>query len=348
MNDSAEGPLMGAQSRPVTQADGEGRLDRWFKRHFPDVPTVRVQKMCRTGQIRVDGRRAKANDHVRPGMIVRVPPLRAMLPGDAEGGDAQAAADRERRDRQTLESMVLWRDEHMAILNKPAGLPVQGGGKGRSLDELLLAWGDEDPALRPRLVHRLDQETSGCLAVAMNAAAAQALTGAFRDRGTVRKEYWALTLGVPQLTRGEINLPLARGQHGRGQRVFIDDQLGKAAQTRYHVADQAGRKIAFIRAEPMTGRTHQLRVHLSAIGCPILGDIKYSRSEEWPELSGEKIKRLHLHARRLAVPHPLNAAQRIEATAPLGSRLAASWAHFEFSDRLNDPLYPGDEPEDEL
>jgi 23S rRNA pseudouridine955/2504/2580 synthase len=321
--------------RQVAADEAEIRLDRWFRRHFPQLSHGRLEKLLRTGQVRVDGHRVKASDRLEAGQTVRVPPL--------ADGDALAAGDRPpprpavtRRDGDDLLARVLYRDDDVLVLDKPAGLAVQGGtGTTRHLDAMLdaLRFG---AAERPRLVHRLDKDTSGVLVLARTALAATRLSETFRGK-EARKIYWALTAGVPKPAQGRIDLPLAKETSARGERVAADAEDGRRAVTLYTIVEKAHRQAAFVALWPLTGRTHQLRVHMQAIGTPILGDGKYGGHDAF--LAGAELPRkLHLHARRLILPHP-RGGKAIDVTAPLPPHMAQSWAYFGFSpDSRDDPF----------
>jgi 23S rRNA pseudouridine955/2504/2580 synthase len=314
------------QSIAVGPDEGELRVDRWFKRHFPGLAHGRLEKLLRTGQVRVDGRRARAGDRLAAGQIVRVPPLGELAPGPV-----RPAPPVRERDAAAIRSRVLYRDEEVIALDKPAGLAVQGGtGTTRHLDALLDALRFEAPE-RPRLVHRLDRDTSGVLLLARSAAAAARLAEAFRDKAT-RKIYWAAVVGVPRPRRGRIDLPLAKSPGPAGEAVMPDEE-GRSAITYYTVVEQAGDRAAFLALLPVTGRTHQLRAHCLAIGTPILGDGKYGRDEA--QLAGVPGNRaLHLHARSIAVPHPSGGTLRV--TAPLPPHMAATWRFFGFGEPADD------------
>ncbi len=317
----------------VSEDESELRLDRWFKRHFPTLSHGRLERLIRTGQVRVDGRRAKSGLRLAPGQSVRVPQLGESGP-QAEGAGARprlppTLSD---ADRQFARALVLYRDDDVIALNKPPGLAVQGGtGLARHLDGLLDALRFDAPE-RPRLVHRLDKDTSGVLLLGRNAKAAARLAAAFRDRAT-RKIYWALTAGVPRPFRGRIDLALAKQGEG-AERMTLDEEDGKRAVTYYAVVEHMGRKAAWLALWPVTGRTHQLRVHLAAIGTPILGDGKYGAAQAFaiPGLSGK----LHLHARAIAIPHP-SSGKPLTLMAPLPPHMLESWRYFGF-----DPEMTGD------
>ncbi|TVR99304.1 MAG: RluA family pseudouridine synthase [Rhodospirillales bacterium] len=303
------------ETRVVAEGETGLRLDRWFRRHFPDIAHGRLERWLRSGQVRVDGRRAKAGSRLSAGQRIRIPPHRPSpeprpVPRPVSP-DPHAIAD--------LEARVLYEDEAIIALNKPAGLAVQGGtGTRRHLDALLpgLSRGGE----APRLVHRLDKDTSGVLVVARTRMAAASLARAFRSRAT-RKLYWAIVVGVPDPPAGRIDLPLAKHAGGLGERMRPDQDQGLRAITDYRVVARAGRHAAWLALEPVTGRTHQLRVHCAAIGTPILGDGKYGGAAAFP---GEPWRgaRVHLHARAISLPHPGGA---LVITAPLPPDLLKTW-----------------------
>jgi 23S rRNA pseudouridine955/2504/2580 synthase len=319
----------------VAAAEAELRLDRWFKRHYPALAHGRLQKLLRTGQIRVDGKRAKAADRVAAGQAIRVPPLTDSEPAKAPVPHRISPADAAK-----LQAAVLYRDEHVIVLNKPPDLAVQGGTRTeRHLDGLLDALRFGYPE-RPRLVHRLDKETSGVLVLARSATAAAFLTRAFRDK-TTRKVYWALVVGRPKPIQGRINLALAKRLGPTGERVRGDPEDGKPAVTYYRIVDSAGERASWLALSPLTGRTHQLRAHCAAIGTPILGDRKYGGADA--RLSGmPELRRLHLHARELAIPHPAKGVLRV--TAPLPPHMRESWKFFGFARDAEDPFEALDLP----
>ncbi|MGH6959693.1 MAG: RluA family pseudouridine synthase, partial [Dongiaceae bacterium] len=256
--------MTGVQTIAVAVDEGEIRLDRWFKRHFPDVAHSRLEKLLRTGQVRVDGRRAQSNTRVAAGQLIRVPPL-GKAP--APRADAKPPAAASPAEAQALIEAVLYRDDDLLAINKPAGLAVQGGsGLDRHLDAMLDALRFDAPE-RPRLVHRLDRDTSGVLLLARHARAAAELADAFRRKET-RKTYWAIVAGVPKPLAGTVNLALAKLPGRAGERMAADEE-GKRAITRYRAVDCAGKEVAWLELQPLTGRTHQLRAHCAALGTPI-------------------------------------------------------------------------------
>lgn len=298
---------MRPRSHEVAAAEAGLRLDRWFRQRFPGLTHGRLQRLLRTGQVRVDGRRVKAGHRVEAGQQVRVPPE-----ADAPAQPARPRVDA--HDAAMLRAAVLHRDEAVIVLNKPPGLAVQGGSATvRHLDGMLEALRFE-AAERPRLVHRLDKDTSGVLALARSAAAAAWLTRAFRD-GRVEKTYWAIVVGVPQPGAGRIDLGLAKRAGPGGERIRVDEAAGRRAVTEYRVLDRVGREAAWLALRPLTGRTHQLRAHAAALGTPILGDGKYGGRRAF--LQGLTVStRMHLHARGLALPRPDGGMLRIEAPPP--------------------------------
>ena len=313
----------------AVEADEAGlRLDRWFRRHYPQVTHGRLEKWLRSGQIRLDGRRVKAGIRLEAGQTVRVPPLGGEKPPALRDRPSPAVPDAEAK---ALEARVLHRDDHVLVIDKPPALAVQGGtGTRRHLDAMLdaLRFGGE----RPRLVHRLDKDTSGVLVLARTATAAAALARAFRSR-EVHKLYWAVVVGVPRPSSGRIDLRLAKRLGRHGERMEPDTEAGLMAVTEYRIIEHAGRRAAWLLLEPLTGRTHQLRVHCAAIGTPILGDGKYGGPEA--VLEGDQVSRkLHLHARWIEIPHPAGGV--LAVTAPLPEHMSATWRFLGFSEQQED------------
>ncbi len=303
---------MSAKAQQLLAVDAEGagqRLDRWLRKSFPGVPQSLVQRLLRSGQIRVDGSRAKADLRLAEGQQVRLPPQfqeAATAPeGTAVRLDPAAVA--------RLREAVIFEDDWVLALNKPAGLAVQGGtGQRQSIDRLAAGL-VPDGAPVPRLVHRLDRDTSGALVLAKRASAARSLAKAFEER-SARKLYFALVEGLPKRRAGKIDLPLAKQQGEEGREKVGQDTEGHPAETLYAVADFAGRRASLLVLAPLTGRTHQIRVHLAAIGHPILGDRKYGATKQ---LEGVP-PLLMLHAAELAVPHPDEGTTlRVVAPPPL-------------------------------
>ena len=291
----------------VTDEEAGLRLDRWVRRRHPAVTQGVLQRLCRTGQIRVDGKRADAATRVLAGQSVRLPPLPTS--------DAAAEPRRNPRDARELASLTLYEDDHLLILDKPSGLPSQGGpGILRHVDGMLASLRDAD-GRRPLLVHRLDRDTSGVLLLAKGPANAAKLAALFRSR-EMHKIYWAVVIGKPAPSEGVIDAPLARLGGGAGGLTILaerEDEDAAAARTEYRTLDAAGRRLAWLELSPLTGRTHQLRVHCNALGHPILGDPKYGG--ETARLDGFPA-RLHLHARSIAFPHPAGFTLIVRAPPP--------------------------------
>ncbi|MCB2048307.1 MAG: RluA family pseudouridine synthase [Novosphingobium sp.] len=321
---------MSEQVRQFTvSADDDGvRLDRWFKRNLPQVGFATVSRWARTGQIRVDGKRAAPEDRLVAGQVLRVPPG-----GEARPGGKTPRPRRELSEEEVAEAeaMVLEQDRAAIVLNKPPGLATQGGsGTKHHVDGLLDAFcGPDDP--RPRLVHRLDKDTSGVLLIARTPGSAAFFSKRFSGR-SARKIYWALVVGVPEIADGMIELPLAKQPGTGGEKMHVDEQGGQPARTRYRVIERAGNRAAWVELHPLTGRTHQLRVHMAAIGHPIVGDGKYGGQDAF--LTGSISRKMHLHARRLIIDHP--DGDRIDVTAPLPEHFASTMEQMGFDESLGD------------
>ncbi len=310
----------------IGAGDEAVRLDRWLRRTLPDVPYGQLAKWLRTGQIRVDGRRAKPGQRLSVGQTVRLPPVTTAAKATPASPATVGAAD-----AADLQARVLFRDDALIAFDKPSGLAVQGGSKtSRHLDGMLEAL-RFDASENPRLVHRLDKDTSGVLLLARDAPTARALTAQFRDHDVV-KTYWALVAGVPPHGEGRIDLPLSKTPGQGGEKMRPAKEGGQSAVTRYSVVDHAGQRAAWLALHPLTGRTHQLRVHCSALGTPIVGDGKYGGKEAF--VAGLSNK-LHLHARSLAFPHPIS-GEGMDIIAPLGGHCAESWATLGFAPEKGD------------
>lgn len=310
----------------VTEAEEGLRLDKWFKRRYPELPFGRLAKLLRTGQVRVGGKRAKAGQRLEAGVEVRVPPLGAPAPRPVKRPPVNA------EDAAAIRTMTLYEDGDVLVLNKPPGLATQGGtGTTRHIDGMLdsLSKGDE----RPLLVHRLDRDTSGVLVLAKTRKVASELGKSFRSR-SARKIYWALVVGVPEMAEGKISAPLAKEDRPRGERMEVSDE-GKRAVTLYTVMDRAAHTAAWLALMPLTGRTHQLRAHAVHMGHPIVGDGKYGGKDA--HLAGQVSGKLHLHARRIVIDHPRGG--KIDVTAPLPAHMAETWRLFGFdADDKSDPF----------
>jgi 23S rRNA pseudouridine955/2504/2580 synthase len=321
---------MTVTTRTITEDEAELRLDRWFRRHFPTATQGVIQKLCRTGQIRVDGKRVETSTRLEPGQSVRVPPMPSNvvkpLEKPAPVFDPLLEAE--------MSKMVLYKDDQVIVLNKPFGLPSQGGpGITRHLDGMLdgLRYGSEH---RPRLVHRLDKDTTGVLVVARTPGVAAKLAALFRGR-EVEKAYWAVVCGRPVPVEGRIDLNLVRIDGFRGERAAVagpyDTDVARAI-TEFTTLDHAARKLAWLEMKPLTGRTHQLRVSCAAIGAPILGDTPYGKEVEGRNtaLVDGLGDRLHLHARQISFPHPAGGTLLVEA--PLHAHMQATFRTLGFDE----------------
>ncbi|MBU0556150.1 MAG: RluA family pseudouridine synthase [Alphaproteobacteria bacterium] len=304
--------LAGVRQFTVRAEDDGIRLDRWFKRHMPEASFAIVSRWARTGQLRVDGARATPGDRIAEGQTLRVPPL------DVAAAKEAAKAPRPRpiltEDQISFaESLVIHRDAQALVINKPPGLATQGGTKTHEhvdglLDALMFERDD-----RPRLVHRLDKDTSGALLLARTSRSAAHFAKSFSSR-TARKVYWAIIMGVPSVEDGLIDLPLAKQPGTGGEKMHVDEKEGLPARTRYRVIERAGNRACWVELQPHTGRTHQLRVHMAEIGHPIVGDGKYGGKEAF--LSGSISRKMHLHARRIRIDHPDGSPLDVKAEPP--------------------------------
>ncbi len=330
--------MPGVQHRKVDADDGELRLDRWFQRHFPEVPHGRLEKMLRKGEIRVDGARAKAATRVAPGQTVRVPPLPdAPQP---EAAPPRAEPEVSEADADAIRAAVLYKDRDVLALNKPPGLAAQGGsGSPRHLGQFLEALKFERSQI-PRPVHRLDRDTSGVILLARTAPAAAALSKALHSRAA-RKLYWAAVAGRPVPARGVIRYGLVKAPGPRGEKMLCvhpdkvsETEGAKRAVTDYAVIESAAKRASWAALRPVTGRTHQLRAHMAELGHPIVGDGKYGTNAQtndgtgWgAQLGGAISRKLHLHARAIEIPHP-DGVRILRVTAPLPEHMVRTWATF--------------------
>ena len=313
MTDTARADMTDTGIRTFTvDAEDDGiRLDRWFKRHLPDASFNIVSRWSRTGQLRVDGNRATPGDRIEAGQTIRVPP--------AEAASTEPRTKPQRRDLTPEEiayvrDMVIHADASAIVVNKPPGLATQGGTKTSvHLDRLLDGLATEGNP-RPKLVHRLDKDTSGVLLLARTPRAAAYFSREFSGR-SARKIYWALVIGVPEVRDGMIDLPLAKQPGTGGEKMHVDEEGGQLARTRYRVIDRAGARASWVELQPLTGRTHQLRAHMAAIGHPIVGDGKYGGAESF--LTGGISRKMHLHARRLRISHPDGERLEVAAEPPI-------------------------------
>ena len=316
--------MSGVESRPVADGEDGMRLDRWFRQHFPALAFGQLQKLVRTGQVRVDGGRAKTSTRLEAGQSVRIPPLPESATAPVSAARRTLTMSREERD--ALRARVLFLDDDVIAIDKPAGLAVQGGaGTHRHLDGMLdaLRLGGETP----RLVHRLDRDTSGVLLLARSRAAAAALSRSLQQR-SAEKLYWAMVIGTPRPSEGEIDAPLAKMGRDGGEKMRVAgaEDGGRNARTLFRTIEAAGGRMAWLAMQPVTGRTHQIRAHAVGFGHPIVGDGKYGGAAAHP---GPPIARqLHLHARALRLPHPKRGV--IDVTAPLPEHMRDTWALFGF------------------
>ena len=314
--------MAGVEQIAVEPGEAGMRLDRWFKSHFPGLSFGHLQKLLRSGQVRIDGGRAKSDTRIEPGQMIRVPPLGVDKKGE---GPVTTRTMRGQGDAEVLSQMLIYEDPKVYVFDKPAGLAVQGGsGITRHLDDMLEAWRNAKGE-KPRLVHRLDRDTSGVLVVARTRLAAMKLAEAFRGRDA-KKTYWALVRGVPKKREDKISTWLVKEQTPDGDRVRVarhGEEGADHAVSHYRVVEQAAQTLSWLEMEPYTGRTHQLRVHAAHIGCPIIGDPKYFEADQNWDFPGGMQNRLHLHARRIVIPHPDRGV--IDVTAPLPPHMVQSW-----------------------
>jgi 23S rRNA pseudouridine955/2504/2580 synthase len=319
------------QNVAVTPDEAGMRVDRFLEARFPGLSFSHIQRVIRKGELRVNGKRTEPKNRLEAGQMVRIPPLRLDVPKPRD--DAPPA----QKDRAFLKSITLYEDDDVMVLNKPIGLAVQGGsGTTHHLDGLLEVLRDAH-GQRPRLVHRLDKDTAGCLLVAKTRFAAAALAKTFRSRAA-RKVYWALVAGVPKVQQGRISTYLAKEEREEDSFMRVAEHGDKGAShavTYYAVVETAALLLAWLSLKPVTGRTHQLRAHMAHIGHPIVGDPKYFTIENW-QLPGGMQNKLHLLARRIAVPHPRGGV--IDVSAPLPPHMQQSWNLLGFDAKRYDPI----------
>lgn len=330
--------MSGVQNLQVQSDDADIRLDRWFKRHFPDLSHGHLEKFLRKGHIRVDGKRAKSNTRIEEGQSIRIPPLEQVM---AHKPKWKPKIEVSERDIEALRQSILHQDDHIIAINKPAGLAVQGGtGTHKHVDAMLDGLQFEKKE-RPKLVHRLDKDTSGVLLLARTTKAATALTQAFKTK-EVMKIYWAVVVGVPRPRHGRIDIPLEKRPGHKGEQMVADEE-GKKAITYYHVIENAARKAAWLAMMPETGRTHQLRVHCAEMGTPVLGDGKYGGKEAFFEGAEGVANQLHLHAKGLRIFHPGGGI--LEVSAPLPDHMKATWKYLGFDEAAVADPFEGFEEE---
>lgn len=322
--------MAGVEQKKIEDDEDGMRLDRWFKDHYPGLGFGKLQKLIRSGQVRIDGKRAKSDTRVQAGETVRVPPI------DVDHKSSKPLTEKTMRsqgDGDLLAAMLLHEDPQVLVFNKPSGLAVQGGsGLVRHVDMMLESWRSKKGE-KPRLVHRIDRDTSGVLVVARTRGAAQALTAAFRTRDA-KKTYWALVQGAPYKSEGRISTWLLKHETPDGDRMQICEHGEPGAVhavSNYRTVVSAGRNLTWLEMEPHTGRTHQLRVHAQYLECPIIGDPKYiTKDYNWEFPNGIQ-KRLHLHSRRISIPHP--SGGMLEVTAPLPPHMVQTWNLLGFDEK---------------
>ncbi|AVA14525.1 MAG: RluA family pseudouridine synthase [Sphingopyxis granuli] len=319
---------MSGDSATVGEEDDGIRLDRWFKRHRPGTPHALIARWARSGELTLDGKKADVSARIEAGQRIAMPVPPAAPTGPRPRKDRPLSP----ADVALAEAMVIHRDASAFVLDKPPGLATQGGTKTDAhVDGLLGALQGEAP-VRPKLVHRLDKDTSGALLVARTPRAAAWFAKAFSNR-SARKTYWAIVVGVPDIAQGEIDLPLAKQPGSGGEKMHVDDK-GLPSKSRYRIIERAGNSAAWVELQPLTGRTHQLRVHMAAIGHPIVGDGKYGGKAAF--LTGTISRKLHLHSRRLRIDHPDGGA--LDISAPVPEHFAASLDALGFDPLLGDAL----------
>ncbi|KRA45790.1 RluA family pseudouridine synthase [Devosia sp. Root635] len=308
--------MSGVQQRQVDSDEDGMRLDRWFAHHFPQLGFGRLQKLIRNGEVKVDKAKVTTSTRVLAGQTVRIPPI--------DDADVVKPVKLNEADAQFLRELILYEDDDIYVFNKPHGLAVQGGsGTRRHMDGLLKSLPNKKGEA-PRLVHRLDRDTSGCLVVAKTKAAASHFGAVFRSR-SARKIYWAIVAGNPHPQQGEISCFLARQSTEDGEQMVVVKNGTPGAQhsmSYYSTTDTASRRFAWVTLKPVTGRTHQLRVHMAQLGTPIIGDPRYFNIENWQGAPGLS-EGLHLHARRIAIP--LRSGKRLDISAPLPPHMRASF-----------------------
>lgn len=330
-------PEQNVRQFTVQDEDDGIRLDRWFKRHLPDASFNLVSRWARTGQLRVDGARVEPGDRLATGQVIRVPPAEPAAPARPRPVRVELSAEQ----IASAQAMVIHRDAQAIVLNKPPGLATQGGTKTKDHVDGLLDALNFDRDDRPKLVHRLDKDTSGALLLARTARAAAFFSRHFSGR-SAKKIYWALVVGVPEIADGVIDLPLAKQPGSGGEKMHVDEENGQPARSRYRIIERAGNRAAWVELQPHTGRTHQLRVHMAAIGHPIVGDGKYGGQESF--LTGGISRKMHLHARRIRIDHPEGGKLDVFAEPP--HHIAESMEMLGFDPAIGDlPFEEGPPPQ---
>ena len=302
----------------VTEDEDGQRLDRFLQKHLKGTPFGLLQKLMRKGQIRVDSKRVKAATRIAKGQSVRIPPMEDKVYEDKDHVSEKDAA--------FIQSLVIYDDGYIIAINKPAGIATQGGTNiNRHIDGMLPALTNKD-GVKPRLVHRLDKDTSGVLLLARSSVIAREMGKIFQGR-EIRKIYWALTVPAPEMNNGEIRAPIHKAG-GMGNEKMVVDEEGQSATTLFDVVERAHKQVAFVAFWPRTGRTHQIRVHAAHMGCPILGDGKYGGQEAFLH-DMEHVRRVHLHAQSIKFQHP-KTKKTVEISAPLADDMKKSWKSFGF------------------
>ena len=296
----------GVQKILIDEDQAGQRIDNFLRRQLPGLPKGRLYRILRRGEVRVNGGRVRAQYKLLSGDEVRIPPARINTGPDTPA--AGKVAD--------LERHVLFEDKRLLVINKPSGLAVHGGsGVNHGVIELLRA---SRPELRDlSLVHRLDRETSGCLVLAKRRSALRELQKNFRE-GTVGKNYLALVIGDWQLGEQTIDAPLLTEHRKKGERHVVVSGAGKPARTRMCLSRTFG-KYSLLQCQPLTGRTHQIRVHARHIGHPVAGDERYGDPEANAAARKLGLKRLFLHAQSIAFPD--DSGNDLHFTAPLADDL---------------------------
>ncbi len=316
--------MSGVSFTKVTADEAGIRLDRWFKRHHADLSHGGLEKLLRKGQVKVDGKKAKSNTRLEEGQEIRVPPFPPASAPPTQKKQVKIFVSEE--EAEDLRRRVLYKDDHVLIIDKPVGLAVQGGSKTTKHLDAMLDVLQFDAAERPRLVHRLDKDTSGVLVLARTVKAAGELSKLFQTK-EVRKLYWAIVVGTPRPTKGQVNAPLNKVGGAGGEKVVYDEENGKRAVTFYQVVEKAAKAASWLVLEPLTGRTHQLRVHCQLMETPIVGDGKYGGAESFA-LGDSVQSRLHLHARGIKFRSPTG--KQIEVFAPLAAHMVETWKFLDF------------------
>ena len=308
------------------------RLDRWIKQHYENVSFGQAQKLLRTGQIRVNGKRAKGDLRLKEGQEIRIPPhINSITKSEKKLSD---------KDIKFIQSLVIYKDDHIIAINKPAGIPTQGGSKVKKHIDGLLDGLKFDKEEKPHIVHRLDKDTSGVLLLARTRKAARELGYMFKSRN-IRKYYWGLTIRVPELNQGMIVTFIDKEEDentGFEKMSNNKKEKGKKAMTYYQVMEQAAQKLAWVAFWPRTGRKHQIRLHALELKTPLLGDYKYEREQTILDEESDIPNILYLHARRIIMRHPIT-GQNLDITAPLGTEMTKTWKFFDFAvDDKSDPF----------